>query len=244
MTAVWAVYLRGLLILKQRIWRTLMSLTITPLLYAIAFGWGIGGAFVVEGVPYLYFMLPGLIALSGMNQSFSIGAELNIERFLNRVFEEFLLSPAGPVRIVAGNVLYGATLGLFSFAVLAALSWVLGMNPFVSPLVMVPVVLNCLTFASLGVLVALTVKTHRDMASFTSFVITPMAFLSNTFFSVQKLPPVLAGFAKAIPLTHSSIAIRGFLLGRDVPVYHELVLAGYLALFFSLAVVQVRRAID
>ena len=244
MISIWAVYLRGLLITKKRILRTILSLTITPLFYAIAFGWGIGDAFKVEGVPYLYFMLPGLIALSGMNQSFGIGTELNIARFVNRVFEEFLLSPAGSVRIVIGNVLYGTTQGLLSFAVLTAIGWSLGMNPLASPIVMVPVILNCLTFASLGVLVSLTVKTHRDMASFTSFVMTPMSFLSNTFFSITKLPPVLAGFAKVIPLTHSAIAIRGYLLGRNVPIYHEFVLAGYFVLFFALAVRQVQRAVD
>lgn len=244
MTAVWAVYLRGLLIVKRRAMRTLLSMTISPLLYAIAFGWGIGDELMVEGVPYLYFMLPGLIALSGMNQSFSIGTELNITRFLNRVFEEFLLSPAGSFRIVLGNVLYGTTKGLLSFVVLAVIGWTLGMNPLSSPQVLLPVLLNCLTFASLGVLIALTVTTHRDMGSFTSFVIVPMAFLANTFFSIRKLPPVLAMAAKVIPLTHSSISIRGFMLGRAVPPYHLLVLAAYLVLFFGLAVVQVRRAID
>jgi ABC-type polysaccharide/polyol phosphate export permease len=244
MTSVWAIYLRGLLIVKRRAWRTFLSLTISPLLYAVAFGWGLSDSLKVEGVPYLYFMLPGLIALSGMNQAFGIGSELNIARFLNHVFEEFLLSPAGSVRIVAGNVLYGASKGILSFIVLALIGWSLGMNPLASPMVLVPVVLNCLVFASFGVWVALTVKTHRDMGSFTSFVITPMAFLSNTFFSIQKLPPILMGLANVIPLTHASIAIRGFMLGREVPFLHELILAGYFALFFALAVRQVRRAVD
>lgn len=244
MTAVWAVYLRGLLVVKRRAGRTFLSMTVSPLLYAIAFGWGIGDELLVEGVPYLYFMLPGLIALSGMNQSFSIGTELNITRFLNRVFEEFLLSPAGSFSIVLGNVLYGATKGLLSFIILSLIGWTLGMNPLAKPVVLIPVVLNCLTFASLGVLIALTVTTHRDMGSFTSFVMVPMAFLSNTFFSIRKLPPVLATAAEAIPLTHSSIAIRGYLLERPTSAWHLFVLAAYLVVFFALAVRQVNRAVD
>jgi len=244
MSATLAVYQRGLLIVKRRVWRELLGLTISPLLYAVAFGWGLGDQVMVEGVPYLSFMLPGLIALSGMNQSFGIGTELNIARFVNRVFEEFLLSPAGSFRIVAGNVLYGATKGLMSFVVLALIGVSLGINPLASPMVLVPVTLNCLMFAALGVLVALVVKTHRDMSNFSTFVITPMAFLSNTFFSIDKLPPILGGFARVIPLTHSSIAIRGYMLGRAVPAYHLLILAVFFVVFFVLAVRQVRLAVD
>jgi ABC-type polysaccharide/polyol phosphate export permease len=108
----------------------------------------------------------------------------------------------------------------------------------------VPVLLNCFLFASLGVFIALTIKTHRDMGFFTTFVITPMSFLSNTFFSLRRLPDFLVVLTKIIPLTHASITIRAVFLGYSIPVYHYLVLVGYGALFFLLAVRQVHRAVE
>jgi Nod factor-specific ABC transporter NodJ protein len=244
MIQIWAVYLRGLLIVKKRFLRTLLGMIISPLLYAIAFGWGIGNDLSVEGVPYLYFMLPGLIALGGMNQSFSIGTELNIARFYNRVFEEFLLAPSSAYRIVFGNVLYGVTKGVVSFCILMIIALITGTLGSCNPIIIVPVLLNCLMFASLGVLISLIVKSHRDMGTFSSFVIVPMSFLANTFFSLKKLPEFLIVLTKIIPLTHASITIRGAFLGAAVPVYHYGVLLGYIVCFFCLALFQVRRAVE
>ncbi len=244
MIGVWAVYQRGLYIISKRWIKLILSLVVSPLLYAIAFGWGIGNDLTVEGVSYLTFMLPGLIALSGMTQSFGIGTELNIARFFNRVFEEFLLAPVSAATVVLGNVFYGMTRGLLSFIILIGIGYLTGTPMHLRPTLILPVLLNCFLFASLGVFIALTVTTHRDMGAFTSFVIVPMSFLSNTFFSLGKLPELLQVLTKIIPLTHASIAIRGVFLGRSVPVLHYVAMVGYAAVFFAAAVHRVHRAVD
>lgn len=113
-----------------------------------------------------------------------------------------------------------------------------------SPKIVVPVLLNCFLFVSLGVFIALIVRTHRDMGAFTSFVIVPMSFLSNTFFSLERLPPVLQTATRIIPLTHASIAVCGAFLGRSISGLHYLVLVGYALLFFWLAVRQVHHAVE
>ena len=244
MIQVWAVYLRGLLVIKRRFIKTLISIVLSPLLYAVAFGWGLGGSITVEGVGYLSFMLPGLISLSGMNQSFSIGTEINIARFLNKFFEEFLLSPSNPIKIVTGFVLHGMTKGLASFAFILGIGAVLGAKPNINPLIIIPVLLNCFCFASLGVYIALLVKTHRDMNAFTSFIIFPMSFIAGTFFSIRKLPGMLKFMASTLPLTQASLSIRGYFLGRDVQLRHILFLLIYGGIFFTLAANRVRKAVD
>ncbi len=244
MIQTWAVYLRNILIVKRRLVKTVLGIILSPLLYAVAFGWGVGKELTVEGVPYLMFMLPGLMAMSGMNQSFSIGTEINIARFFTRQFEEFLLAPMRPFRIVAGFVLFGMTKGLFSFLFLLSAAFLVGTPAAVSAAIIFPVLLNCFLFASLGVFIALTVKTHRDMNYFNSFIIVPMSFLAGTFFSLEKLPRFLQWAAKIIPLTHASVSIRGMFLHRPFPPYHLTVLAAYGIGFFLLAVFQVRRAVE
>jgi ABC-type multidrug transport system permease subunit len=204
----------------------------------------VGRELIVEGVPYLLFILPGLMAMSGMNQSFSIGTEINIARFFTRQFEEFLLAPIRPYRIVVGFVLFGMTKAFVSFIFLITAGLLLGTPGSISPWILVPVLLNSFLFASLGVFIALTVKTHRDMNYFNTFIIVPMSFLAGTFFSLDNLPVFLQWAAKIIPLTHASVAIRGLFLHRFVPFYHFPVLAAYGAVFFLLAVSQVKRAVE
>jgi hypothetical protein len=69
------VFTRELLIIKKRLLKMLLSFSVTPLLYLIAFGWGLGQKMTVEGVPYITFLLPGLIAMGSMTRSFAISSE-------------------------------------------------------------------------------------------------------------------------------------------------------------------------
>ena len=243
MKALWAIYLRGLIILKNRIGKTLISFFLSPVLYALAFGWGVGRNLNVEGTPYLTFMLPGLIALSGMNQSFSIATEINTSRFFTHFFEEYLLSPSRDYIVVLGNILYGITKGMGSFIAVILIGFCFGVIPGSCFMIIVPVLLNSIMFSSLGILIALSVKNHRDMSSFSSFVITPMSFIAGTFFSLEGLPRIFHILFEVIPLTHSSLTIRALFLGRSIAVYHYIIMAAYALLFFFLAVRQVRNAV-
>ena len=241
---LWAVYYRGLIILYLRLGKNVVSFFLSPSLYALAFGWGVGRNIQVEGVPYLAFMLPGLLALSGMTQSFSIATEINIARFLSHFFEEYLLSPAKNYIVVLGNVLYGVTKGIGSFLAVLVISFVFGVGPRGGAGLIIPVLLNSFMFASLGVWIALTVRSHRDMTSFMSFVITPMSFVAGTFFSLESLPNVFHIIAEIIPLTHASLTIRALFLGNPVDFYHYMILILYTILFFTMAVFRVRKAVS
>jgi ABC-2 type transport system permease protein len=243
MKALWGIYVRGLLILRARWNRNLISVFLSPALYALAFGWGLGRNMEVEGTSYLYFLLPGLIAISGMNQSFSVASEINISRFFTHFFEEYLLSPAHTIVIVLGNVLYGITKGMASFFAVFIIGAVFGVLPVNVLMLFVPVLLNTFMFASLSIWIALAVKNHRDMSAFTSFVIVPMSFIAGTFFSLKTLPWFLIFLTKLIPLTHASLSIRAVFLGKPAPYFHFLVIGGYALFFFFMAVRQVRKAV-
>jgi hypothetical protein len=98
-----AIYYREILILKQRLFRQLASMSVMPLLYLIAFGYGVGEKVTVDGVTYMNFMIPGLLAMNSMVQGFSIAAEINIARFYWRVFEEFQSAPVHQLAYVWGK---------------------------------------------------------------------------------------------------------------------------------------------
>ncbi len=93
MNAMFAIYLRELLILRKRLFRQLASMSVSPLLYLVAFGFGMGRDLKVGSRPYLEFLVPGLVAMNCMIQAFAIGSEINIARFYWHIFEEFQAAP-------------------------------------------------------------------------------------------------------------------------------------------------------
>jgi ABC-type polysaccharide/polyol phosphate export permease len=135
------------------------------------------------------------------------------------------------------------TKGLGSFTAVLVIGLVFGALPAGGAFLLLPVLLNSFMFASLGIWISLLVKTHRDLNSFMSFVITPMSFIAGTFFSPKILPAPFRIAAEIIPLTHSSITIRAAFMGKTAHPYHYAVMTVYAVAFYLLAVRQVRRAV-
>ena len=68
--------------------------------------------------------------------------------------------------------------------------------------------LNGMLFGALGVMAAIVSSTHADIARFSTFVILPMTFLCNTFFSVEQIPKAMQWIIEVLPLTHTSRLLR------------------------------------
>ena len=110
MTGFLGIFLREMMIIRKRIFKMLLSFSVSPMLYMVAFGLGLGRRLEVENVQYLIFLVPGLIAMSTMGQSFAISSEINISRFYWKIFEEFQSAPVSCTAIALGEV-FAATLG-------------------------------------------------------------------------------------------------------------------------------------
>ena len=238
-----AVYLREMLILRRRFKRQLAGMAVSPLLYLIAFGYAMGHAVRLDGHTYLEFLIPGLIAMSSMTQSFGIATDINVARFYWFIFEEFQAAPIGNFAYVAGEVLAGMTRALLSVAVILLLALPFGAKLHLGPLFWIAVLLNSFVFASLAVGLAMRVKSHADQALLTSFVITPMAFLGGTFFPVDRLPAWAGKLLAFLPLTHASGAIRAVALGEaPAPMAYVLLLVlGLLCFWMALGSVNKAR---
>ncbi len=88
---------------------------VSPVLYLVAFGWGLGRSIQVNQGSYLDFIVPGIIALNSMNISFnSVGSPLNMSRLYHKTLEEYLIAPIASSSFVIGKVLSGALRGLIS----------------------------------------------------------------------------------------------------------------------------------
>lgn len=239
-----AVYLRELLILKYRFKRQLASMTITPLLYLLTFGYAMGDLIRLDGQPYLEFLIPGLVAMASMTQSFAIATDINVARFYWKIFEEFQTAPISNLAYVAGETLAGITRALIAIAVILLLSLFFGVFLRYGFWFWLAVLFNAAVFASLAVALAMLVKSHADQSLLTSFIITPMAFLGGTFFPLENLPGWVQGVLSFLPLTHASHAIRAAALGQPHNWADYWILVTLAVLFFIFALRCVGHARD
>jgi ABC-2 type transport system permease protein len=84
-------------------------------------------------------------------------------------------------------------------------------------------------------------RSHEDMATFNSFFIVPMSFLSGTFFSPDRLPEPFRSAVLVYPLTHASLLLRGLGTSGRASIASLAVLAAYACAFFILAGLMVRK---
>jgi len=221
------------------------SMSVSPLLYLIAFGYAMGRAVRIHGHTYTEFLIPGLIAMSSMTRAFAIGSEINIARFYWHIFEEFQAAPISNLSYVLGETIAGVTRAMLSAFIIIFLGMLFGVTlSYNSVMFWLAIFLNAFIFASLAVGLAMVVKSHADQAMLTNFVITPMGFLGGTFFPVEKLPLWAQKIILLLPLTHASRVIRASAFGESVSYPSLLFLALLGIFFFFIAVGLVNRARD
>lgn len=231
------VFWRDWIVLRRRMGTFIFSRMIAPILYLVAFGWGVGRSVPINQGSYLDFIVPGILALNSMNISFnSVGSPLNMARLYHKTLEEYLVAPISPVAFVIGKVLAGAARGILSSAIIIALGYLFGAKFSVTGLFLFVLVLNCLVFAGLGFIAAMLINSHEDMGNFSTYVLLPMSFLCATFFSPDKLPAVVRWVLELLPLTHTSQALRAIGAGSKPAEISFLVLAVYVAAFLAIGV--------
>jgi Nod factor-specific ABC transporter NodJ protein len=238
------IFYRELLLFRRRLLRLgyVVSALVSPMLYLVAFGLGLGKRVAVPGGgTYLDYLLPGLIAMTSMTNSYTwIATSMTVGRLHFRTFQVYIQSPVTATDIVVGQILAGMVRGLFASVILMGLGFFLAGGFHFNLMFILALLLNCLVFAAFGVIVGMKSRSHEDTATFTNFFIMPMAFFCGTFFPVDEMPWLLRDIIKALPLTQTNHLLRN-------PVWNLAsldslaLLGGYAALCLVLAIIIVRR---
>jgi ABC-type multidrug transport system permease subunit len=202
--------------LRVRILQIAATGLVSPLIYILGFGLGLGSALVATMKPaagdnYLQFILPGMVALSSMTISFG-GTTFSIcgDRLFTKTFEETLLVPVHPLALHLGRMLAGIVRGMMTAGsvMVVAILFTGKVWSFINPLFLLLLVLNSAVFAGLGVIVGLNVKSLEGVGLYNNFIIIPMSFLGATFFDPATLPVVLKAIVYLLPLTYTSTGLR------------------------------------
>lgn len=214
---------------------------VSPLLYLIALGWGLGSTSAVSDRPYIDFLVPGILAMTTMNTSFTaVGTPLNVQRLFEHSFDHVIISPTPMPAYILGQMLGGALRGMYSGVLILLLSLPFGASMHLSVTFFLVMLLNGMVFSALGVLASILAKTHADVGRFSTFVILPMTFLCNTFFPIDRIPPLIQGIIRILPLTNASGALRDIAYGSSANPWNLLVLLAYALAFYLAANVAIQ----
>ena len=190
--AIWAIYRYEM----ARTFRTIMQSIVSPVLstclYFVVFGAAIGSRITeINGVSYGAFIVPGLIMLSLLTQSLTNAAfAIYFPKFIGTIYE-LLSAPVSPLEIVIGYVGAAATKSIaVGLIILITASFIVEISiahPFVMLLFLL---LTSVTFALLGFIIGIWAQIFEQLQVVPLLVITPLAFLVGSFYSIDMLPPV------------------------------------------------------
>ncbi len=239
-----AIIVREIIILKRRFIKQIFSFSVSPLLFLITFGWGFKDKVTVEGLPYIFFIIPGLIAMSSMRQSFALSSEINICRFYWKTFDEIRSTPITDLCYTAGEVISGMFRGCLAALIVIIIALIFKVSVHLNMLFILSVLLNTFIFSSMAVITSMVVKTHAEQGMLNNFVMTPMAFLCGTFFPLEYYPLWARQIIQLLPLAHSSRAIRAASLGQPFPYPSLLYMLIFGCISFIIAVRVIRMSKD
>lgn len=205
------VFYKEMLLFKKKLFKFgyVFSSILFPMLYLLAFGLGLGRKVDIGGGDYIDFLLPGIIAMTSMLNSYNlVSNSLSMGRLYFKNFQVIIQSPVPHISIMTGIVLSGMVRGLIaSVIIIFAGLFIFGIFPLTS-ISFLGLILNVILFSSMGVVIGMLVKDPEDNAIYTNFFIMPMAFFSGTFFPIDGLPTAVKSIIMFLPLSYTNILMR------------------------------------
>ncbi len=206
-----------------RIWpQTLVPPAITMTLYFLIFG-GLIGSRVgqMDGVGYMAFIVPGLVMMSVIQNSYGNISSSFFGAKFGRHIEELMVSPMPNWVILTGYVAGAVLRGLLVGAIVMAIAMLFTPVRMPHPFITIASVLRGATIFSLaGFVNAVYAKKFDDITIVPTFILTPLTYLGGVFYSVKLLPEWAQAATHLNPIFYMVNAFRYGLLGvSDVPVW-------------------------
>ena len=231
-----------------RIWaQTLVPPAITMTLYFLIFGGLIGSRIgTMDGIAYMDFIVPGLVMMSIIQNSYGNIASSFFGAKFGRHVEELLVSPMPNWVILGGYVAGAVARGLAVGAIVLLIASLFTDVRMPHPLVTLSTVfLGAVIFALAGFINAVYAKKFDDVAIVPTFILTPLTYLGGVFYSVKLLPDWAEAMTHANPIFYMVNAFRYGLLGvSDVPVWIAFALMlGFVVVLTAVALWLLKRGV-
>lgn len=206
----------------MRIWaQTFLPSVISIFLYFLIFGKMMGDRIgLMQGVPYITYIAPGLIMMTIVTNSYgNVSSSFFAAKFQGFI-EEMLVAPMPIWIILAGYLTGGVFRGLIVGLLVAIISLFftsLYINNLL--LIFVVVIITSVLFSLGGLLNGMCAKKFDDISIIPTFVLTPLIYLGGIFYSIKLLPPFWQGVSTINPMVYIVNLFRYSMLGiSDIPV--------------------------
>jgi len=234
-----AIYLFEMSRTGRTLFQSVVSPVISTCLYFVVFGAAIGSRITdIDGVTYGAFIVPGLIMLSLLTQSLANASfGIYFPKFTGTIYE-LLSAPVSFFEIVIGYVGAAATKSMIlSFIILATAGLFVPLQVAHPFWMMLFLVLTAVTFSLFGFIIGIWADGFEKLQIIPLLIITPLAFLGGTFYSIKMLPPVWQTVTLFNPLVYLISGFRwSFYENADVGVGVSL---GMATLFLTLCLAVV-----
>lgn len=201
----------------------ILTSVVTPLLWLLIFGTGLGSAIRMGNISggYQAFIYPGIIGQTILFTSIFSGVSVIIDRQYG-FLKEILVAPISRPSIVFGKAIGIGTTAVIQGVILLLLSFLVGvqMTPVIfiaCTLLMIPISVG---LAGVGLLIASFTDSMEGFNLIMSFVVLPMFLLSGALFPVTGLPTLLQSVVYLDPLTYGVDALRQIILGYGAVPLH------------------------
>jgi len=222
-----------------RIWvQTLLPSSITMTLYFVIFGNLIGSRIgQMGGYSYMEFIVPGLIMMSVITNSYSNVVSSFFSTKFQRSIEEIMVAPVPNVVILMGYVAGGVSRGMITGLIVTLVSLFFVDIEISNPLlVIMVVVLTSIMFSLAGFVNAVFAKSFDDISIVPTFILTPLTYLGGVFYSISLLPEFWQIPHSQILREKTLLKLRyGFLGTSDINIW----VAVALILFFIISLASV-----
>lgn len=216
---VWKVWRRNFDVFTKTIKVNFLPSLLEPILYLLAFGFGLGGFIPsIQGQTYIEFIAPALVAIAIMNGAFFECTFASFVRmYYQKTFDAIVATPVSVEEVVAGELLWGATRSTINATIVLGVIAVFGLIKSPLFLLVLPIAfLGGLMFASIAMCFTADAS-NIDFFNFPSFLfLTPMFFLSGTFFPLTEFHSAAAEWVALaiLPLTQVVNIARSVVSGH------------------------------
>ncbi len=217
---LWTLYLKEVRRFLNVFTQTVLAPVVTTLLFLAVFSLALGGALrEVQGLPFVAFLAPGLVMMAMLQNAFAnTSSSLVIAKVQGNIVD-ILMPPLSPAELAIAIAAGGVTRGLLVGVVVTCAMWIFVPVAIHSWLaVLFFAVAASLMLSLLGMIGGIWSEKFDHIAAVTNFVITPLSFLSGTFYSIERLPPLWQDVAHWNPFFYLIDGFRYGFIGRaDAP---------------------------
>ncbi|MCQ0093657.1 multidrug ABC transporter permease [Roseovarius sp. M141] len=195
--------------------QTLLAPLATAALFMLIFTIAIGPTRgEVMGVPFTHFIAPGILMMTVIQNAFANTSSSIVIGKVQGNIVDTLMPPLSPAELVVGYLVGAIGRGLFvAVAIALGLAIFLGITPTHPVLLLGYVILGSAFMGAVGIVAGVFANKFDQMAAITNFIVTPLAFLSGTFYSIDALPPMLKTITYFNPIFYLIDGLRYAMLG-------------------------------